>query len=173
MISAHGELPDTDTCLKLMDKYKTAWTNSLEIALVEFDVAIDDAIANGCEEIFEMINLLRLRMELNLFLSNETNYGDTWRELAHRLIQWRVDGPSNKVISSYEEMTNPHMNHLNMSREISILLMTYLQQKHNYETNIYSQLNPTSDTLCNAFYILGNVILNQMQVKLLFITYTV
>ena len=56
--------------------------------------------------------------------------------------------------------------HMNMSREISTFLMIYLQKKHNYETNIFSQMNPTSDTLCNAFYILGNIILNQMQVEL-------
>ena len=143
-----------------------AWSNAMEIALVELDVAIDDEISNGCEEIFEMTNLLRLRMELNLFLSNEKNYGDTWRELSHQLIQWRVDGPSTSLLGGFEEMMDPYKNHMNMSREISTFLMIYLQKKHNYETNIFSQMNPTSDTLCNAFYILGNIILNQMQVEL-------
>ena len=171
VISDHGEIPDIETCLKLMEKYKAAWAGSLEIALVELDVAIDDEIANGCEDIFEMIKLLRLRMELNIFLMNEPNYGDTWRELSHRLIEWRVDGPAKYLSNTFQELNNPQRDHYNLTREISVFLMTFLQKKHNFEPNIFSQLNPTNDVFCTAFLSFGDIITTQIQVEMFLTCY--
>ena len=161
-INSYGEVPDIETCEKLMEKYKMVWANSLEIALVELDVAIDDEIANGCEGIYEIMNLLLLRMELNLFLMNETNYGDTWRELSHGLIKFRIESPANQIPFA-QDQSNPYLQDLNMSKEIAIFLMTFLQKKQNFEPNIFSQLNPTSASDCAAFTSLGEIIISQIQ----------
>ena len=134
----------------------------MEIALVELDVAIDDEIANGSEEIYEMINLLGLRMELNLLLMNEENYGDTWRELSHRLIKFRVEAPAGESASA-NGLDNPYNDGFNMSKEIAIFLITFLQKKQNLEPNIFSQLNPTSAHNCGAFISLSEIIYSQMQ----------
>ena len=160
--SAKGEIPDMETCEKLMEKYKMVWANSLEIALVELDVAIDDEIANGSEEIYEMINLLGLRMEMNLLLMNEENYGDTWRELSHELIKFRVEAPAGESASA-NGLDDPYKDGFNMKKEIAIFLMTFLQRKQNFEPNIFSQLNPTSAHNCGAFISLSEIIYSQMQ----------
>ena len=160
--SAKGEIPDMETCEKLMEKYKMVWANSLEIALVELDVAIDDEIANGSEEIYEMINLLGLRMELNLLLMNEENYGDTWRELSHELIKFRVEAPAGESASA-NGLDDPYKDGFNMKKEIAIFLMTFLQRKQKFEPNIFSQLNPTSAHNCGAFISLSEIIYSQMQ----------
>ena len=162
-INSYGEVPDMKTCEKLMEKYKMVWANSLEIALVELDVAIDDEIANGCEGIYEIMNLLALRMELNLFLMNETNYGDTWRELSHGLMKFRIESPANHNYDRNQGVDNPYAQNMNMTKEIAIFLMTFLQKQQNFEPNIFSQLNPTSAHDCAAFSSLGEIIISQMQ----------
>ena len=162
-INSIGEVPDMEICEKLMEKYKMAWASSLEIALVELDVAIDDEIANGCEGIYEMMNLLCLRMELNLFLMNETSYGDTWRELSHRLIKFRIESPADQIYDPKGGLDNPYSQDLNMSKEIAIFLMTFLQKKQKFEPNIFSQLNPTSAHDCGAFTMMSEIIISQIQ----------
>ena len=162
-INSIGEVPEMEICEKLMEKYKMAWASSLEIALVELDVAIDDEIANGCEGIYEMMNLLCLRMELNLFLMNETNYGDTWRELSRGLIKFRIESPADQIYDPKGGLDNPYSQDLNMSKEIAIFLMTFLQKKQKFEPNIFSQLNPTSAHDCGAFTMISEIIISQIQ----------
>ena len=159
-INSYGVVPDMETCEKLMEKYEMVWANSLEIALVELDVAIDNEIANGCEGIYEIMNLLALRMELNLFLMNETNYGDTWRELSRGLIKFHIESPADHHINV--TMNNSHSQDMNM-KQIAIFLMTFLQKKQKFEPNIFSQLNPTSAHDCAAFTSLGEIIISQIQ----------